>query len=138
MQYNQLGNGYYYQQLIAALSRLRPLALDSWRKRTIFGNLSSFICRACPSHSNLSLIIALKSGNEPHFLYSLLCEIKSVSRVPRTIRRPFSGKHLANLHPFSEHPCFRAIFNHDHHCSFQYSNLDLQTYLPILPNFFQL
>ena len=31
---------------------------------------------------------------------------------------------------------FRTIFDHCHHCSFHYSNLGLQTYLPILPSFF--
>ena len=61
------------------------LALDGWLKRTIFGNLSTFICRMCPNHLNLSFIIALESGTEPHFSYSLLFVIRSVSQVPRTI-----------------------------------------------------
>ena len=68
------------------------LALDGWPKRTIFGNLSSFIRRTWPSHLNLSFIIALESGIEPHFSYNLLFEIRSVSRVPRTIRRQFHWK----------------------------------------------
>ena len=63
------------------------LALDGCPKRTIFGNLSSFIPSTCPSHINLSFIIALESGIEPHFSYSLLFEIWSISRTPRTIRR---------------------------------------------------
>ena len=51
------------------------------------GNPSPFICRTYPSHLILSFIIALESGIEPHFSYSLLFEMLSVSRVPRTIRR---------------------------------------------------
>ena len=68
------------------------LALDGWPKRTIFGNLSSFICRSCPSHLNLYFVIALESGIEPHFSYSLLFEIWSVSQVPRTFHRQFLWK----------------------------------------------
>jgi hypothetical protein len=68
------------------------LTLDSWPTRTILGNLSSFIHRMCPSHLNLSLIIALESGIEPHFVYSLLFDIRSVSRVPEAIRRQFLWK----------------------------------------------
>ena len=76
------------------------LTLDDWSKRTIFGNLTSFIRRTCPSHLNLSFITALEIGIEPHFSYILLFEIRSVSRVPRTIYRRVSKKHLENLHPF--------------------------------------
>ena len=65
------------------------LALDGWSKRTIFGNLPSFISRTCPSHLNLSLTIALESVIEPHFLSNLLFQIPSVSRVPKTICRQF-------------------------------------------------
>ena len=68
------------------------VAPDGWPKRTIFGNLSSFIRRTWPSHLNLSFIIAPESGIEPHFSYNLLFEIRSVSRVPRTIRRQFLWK----------------------------------------------
>ena len=68
------------------------IAPDGWPKRTIFGNLSSFIRRTWLSHLNLSFIIALESGIEPHFSYSLLLEIRSVSRVPRTICRQFLWK----------------------------------------------
>ena len=68
------------------------VAPDGWPKRTIFSNLSSFIRRTWPSHLNLSFIIAPESGIEPHFSYSLLFEIRSVSRVPRTIRRQFLWK----------------------------------------------
>lgn len=48
------------------------LALDRWPKSSIFGNLSSFICKIWPSHLNLSFNIALKSGITINFLYSLL------------------------------------------------------------------
>ena len=68
------------------------VAPDGWPKRTIFGNLSSFVCRTWPSHLNLSFIISLDSGIEPHFSYKLLFEIRSVSRVPRTIRTQFLWK----------------------------------------------
>ena len=68
------------------------VAPDGWPKRTIFGNLSSFICRMWPSHLNLSSIIAPESRIEPHFSYNLLFEIQSVSWVPRTIRRQFLWK----------------------------------------------
>ena len=51
-----------------------------------------FIRRKCPSHLNLSLIIALESRIEPHFPYSLLLEILLVSQVPKTIRRQFLRK----------------------------------------------
>jgi hypothetical protein len=68
------------------------LALDSWPKRTIFGNLSSFIHTTCPRHLNHSFNIALESGIEPHFSYSLLFEIRSVSRVLRTVLKHFLWK----------------------------------------------
>ena len=68
------------------------VALDGWPKRTIFGNLSSFIRRTWPSHLNLYFILAPESGIEPHFSYNLLFEIRLVSRVPRTIRRQFLWK----------------------------------------------
>ena len=68
------------------------VAPDGWPKKTIFGNLSSFIRRTWPSHLNLSFIIALERGIESHFSYNLLFEIRSVSRVPRTIRRQFLWK----------------------------------------------
>ena len=68
------------------------VAPDGWPKRTILGNLSSFIRRTWPRHLNLSFIIAPESGIEPHFSYNLLFEIRSVSRVPRTIRRQFLWK----------------------------------------------
>ena len=68
------------------------LALDGWQKRTIFGNLSCLIRGTCSSHLNLLSIIALDSGIEPHFSYSRLFEIQSVSRVPRTIHRQFLWK----------------------------------------------
>ena len=68
------------------------VAPDGWPKKTIFGNLSSFIRRTWLSHLNLSFIIAPESGIEPHFSYNLLFEIRSVSRVPRTIRRQFLWK----------------------------------------------
>ena len=68
------------------------LALNGWPKRTILGNLSSFIRKTCPSHLNLSFIIALESGIEPHYSYSLLFEIRSVSRVPRKILKQFLWK----------------------------------------------
>ena len=64
------------------------LALDGWPKRTNFSNLSSFIRITCPNHLNLTL----ESGIEPHFSYSLLFEIRSVSRVPRTILMQFLWK----------------------------------------------
>ena len=68
------------------------LSLHGWPKWTIFGNLSSFIRWTCPSHLNLSLITALKSWIEPRFPYSLPFEMRSVSRVPRTITRQFLWK----------------------------------------------
>ena len=68
------------------------LVLYAWPKRTICGNLTSFIYRTCPRHLNLSVIIALKCWFEPHFLYSLLFEIRSVSQVTRTISRPYIWK----------------------------------------------
>ena len=98
-------------------NRERPafcLALEGSPNRTIFGNLSSFICRTCPNHLNLSLIIALESGIEPHFSYNLLFKTLSVSLMPRTIQNNFSGKHLANLHLLFGVPIFRAIFDHYH------------------------
>ena len=64
-------------------NRGRPafrLILDSWPKRTIFSSLSSFIRKACPNHLNLSLIIVIESGIEPHFSHILLFEIRSVSQ----------------------------------------------------------
>ena len=83
------------------------LVLDGWPKRTLFGNLPSFIHRTCPSHLYFSFIIALESGIEPQFLYSLLFEIWSVSRVSRTIWI----QELANFHLLLERPCFRAIID---------------------------
>ena len=41
------------------------LALDGWPKRKIFGDLTSFNHRTCPSHLKLSFTIALESGIEP-------------------------------------------------------------------------
>ena len=76
-------------------NRGRPairLALDGSPKRTIFGNLSSFIHRTCPWHLNLSLIIVIESEIEPQFLYSLLFELRSVSQIPRTIHKQFLWK----------------------------------------------
>ena len=80
-------------------NRGRPalrLALDGWPKRTIFGNFSSFIRGTCPGHLNLYLIIALDSGIEPHFSYWLLFEIRSVSRVSRTIRRQWKTSSISS------------------------------------------
>ena len=113
------------------------VAPDGWPKRTIFGNLSSFIRRTWPSYLNFSFIIALESGIEPHFSYNLLFEIRSVSWVPRTIRRQFLWKTSSK---FSS--AFRSA-----HASEPYlttvitvaSNILIlvwQTYLSILPNFF--
>ena len=73
------------------------VAPDGWPKRTIFGNMSSFIRRTWPSHLNLSFIIAPESRIEPHFSYNLLFEIRSVSRVPRTIRKQFLWKISSKL-----------------------------------------
>ena len=113
------------------------LALDGWPKRTIVGNLSFFIHRSCHSPLNLSLIIVLKSGIELHFSYSLLFEIRSVSRVSRTICWQFLWKTSKKFSSAirSAH-AFRVIFDHCQHCSLQYFNLGLQTYLPILNFFF--
>ena len=44
------------------------LAPDGWPKRKIFGNLSPFVHRMCPTHLSLSFIIVLESRIEPHFL----------------------------------------------------------------------
>ena len=65
------------------------LALNSCWKGTIFCNLSSFICRTCPSHLNLSLNVVFKSRIEPHFPLSLLFEIWSVSWGPKPIYSQF-------------------------------------------------
>ena len=105
-------------------NRGRPdfrLALDCWPKRTIFGNLSSFIHRTGPSHLNHSHIIALETGLEPHFSYSQLFEIRSVKRVPKTIRRQLLWKTYSHFFSpsfsqqiflcFSEHPSLRSIFD---------------------------
>ena len=80
-------------------------ALDGWPKRTIFGNLSSFIHTTCPSHPNLSFIIALERRIEPYFSYNLLFDIWSVSQVPIKIRRQFLWK------PFSK---FSSAFRGGH------------------------
>ena len=111
------------------------LAPDGWRKRTIFCNLLSFIRRTWPSYLNLSFIIALESGIEPHFSYNLLFEIRSVSQVPRTIRGQFLWKTSSK---FSS--AFRSV-----HASEPYftpvitvaSNILILVWrhLPILPNF---
>jgi hypothetical protein len=79
------------------------LTLDGWMKRTILGNLPSFIRRTSPSHLILSCIIAIESGIETHFSNSLLFKIRSVSRVPRAIRRQFLLK--TSIKSFSD---FRA------------------------------
>ena len=68
------------------------LVLDGWPERTIFGNLSSLFRRTCPSHLNLSLIVALESGIESYFSYSLLFKIRSVSRVSTTMCKQFLWK----------------------------------------------
>ena len=68
------------------------VAPNSWPKRTIFGNLSSFIRRMWLSYLNLSFIIEPESWIEPYFSYNLLFEIRSVSRVPRTICSQFLWK----------------------------------------------
>ena len=113
------------------------LALENWLKRSFYGNLSSFFRRTCPSHLSLSVIIALESGILSHFSQKLLFEIRSVSRVPRRVRRQFiwnisskSSSYFRNAH------ASETIFDHCHNCSFQYSGLGLQIYLPILPTLF--
>ena len=65
------------------------LVLDGRPKRIILSNLASFICRTCPSHFNLSLIVALETWIELHLLYSLLFKIRLVSHVLKTTRRQF-------------------------------------------------
>jgi len=60
------------------------------------GNLSSCIRKTSPSHFILCLIIALESWIEPHFSYSLLFEIQSVSRAPIKICRQFLWKTSSN------------------------------------------
>ena len=67
-------------------------ALDVWPLRTTYGNLSSFTCRTWTSYLNLSVIIAPEAWIEPHSLFSLMFEIWSVSRVPKTICTQFLGK----------------------------------------------
>ena len=69
-----------------------PFSPRRLAKRKIFGNLSSFIRRTCPNHLNLSFIIALESRNEPHFSYNPLFQMRSVSRIPRIIRKQFLWK----------------------------------------------
>ena len=67
------------------------LALDGWPKRTIFGNLTSFIRRKYPSHTNPSPI-ALKSGIEPRFSCNLLYETQSVRKISRQFLWKTSSK----------------------------------------------
>jgi len=67
----------------------------SWPKMTICHPSSAEsqpFFHYSPSHLNLSFIVALESVIEPHFSYSLLFEILSVSRVPRTIPSQFLWK----------------------------------------------
>ena len=54
--------------------------------------MSFFICRTYPSHLDLSFIIVLEGEFEPPFSYSQQFKMRSVSRVPRTIRRQFLWK----------------------------------------------
>ena len=67
-----------------------PSSTRHMAEKHIHGNLSSSICRICPSQLNHSFIIALESGI--YFLDSLLFEIRRVSRVPGTIRWQFLWK----------------------------------------------
>jgi hypothetical protein len=46
----------------------------------------------CPSHLNLSLIIAIESWIEPYCLCSLLFKIRTVKLEPKIIRRQFLWK----------------------------------------------
>ena len=95
------------------LNRGRPvfcLALNGWPRRTIFGILSSFVRRTCPSHLNLSFIIAVESGTEPHFLNSLLFEIRSVTRGPRIIRRQFLWKTFSKSSSIFGAPMLQSRF----------------------------
>ena len=67
-----------------------------------FGILFSFILRTCLSPLNLFLIRALESRIRPHLSYSLLFEIRLVSRTSYKPLGNFSGKHLENLLSFFE------------------------------------
>ena len=48
------------------------LALDSLSRRISVGNISTFLCKMCPSNFILSLIIAIETGIKPNCWYSLL------------------------------------------------------------------
>ena len=92
--------------------RERPafrVAPVGWPKRTIFGNLSSFIRWTWPSNLYLSFTVTLESGIEPLFSYNLLFEIRSVSQVPRTICRQFIWKLVKILGPEFRN-CISASF----------------------------
>ena len=106
--------------------------------KTILGNLSSFILRTCASHLNLSFILNLESGMGPYLSHSLLFEIQSVCWMPKTIRRKFIWKRsMLIILRFLEHPWFKIILDHFYRCSFQYSKLNAQTYLPIIRKLFK-
>jgi len=55
------------------------LALGGRPIGKFFGYLSSVMCRVCPSHLNIYLIINLESGIESNFSYNLLFEVRSVN-----------------------------------------------------------
>ena len=87
--------------------RRRPAfrsAQHGWPKRTIIGNLSSFILGTCPSYLNLSLIIALKSGIEPHFHTAFCLKYGQSAGYPEQSVGNFSGKRLVNLRPLFRAP----------------------------------
>ena len=82
---------------------------DGWQRGTIFGNLTSFIRKRCPSHLNISFFITLRSGMEPYFLF---CDIPAVKRVPRTLCRELLLSTFKQiLLSLSKQPRFRQGFN---------------------------
>ena len=71
------------------------LAPCSWPKKTIFSNLSSFIHRTWPSHLNLSFIIALESGIQPHLRTTYYLKLRQLGT--HNNRRQFLWKISSKL-----------------------------------------
>ena len=78
-------------------------SLEGWLRRTIFGNMSSFIGKTWPSHLNLSVTIALESGIEPHFCTTCCLKYGQSAGYPEQSIGNFSGKHLVNVHLLFRH-----------------------------------
>ena len=100
-------------------SLFRPafaLTLDGRPKWKIFSNLPYLIRRTRPSHLNLFLIIAIERETEQHISHSLLFQILSVSRVPKTICRQISLEFffasMLQSHIMSSYHCHITITSH--------------------------